>query len=174
MEGTIISVVDVEGNVLSEQTVGQDQSFTITGLAQNEDYTLKASHDEYGMIEKSFSSNSMVQIENVEFNLGALFSDEENLGFPTAFSVNQNFPNPFNPVTTLEYSIPENMVVQVTIYDNMGRLVKNLFNASQRAGTNRIQWNATDNMNQPVPTGMYIYRIQAGNQVETNKMIYLK
>ena len=174
MEGTIISVVDVEGNVLSEQTVGQDQSFTITGLAQNEDYTLKASHDEYGMIEKSFSSNSMVHIENVEFNLGALSSDEENLGFPTAFSVNQNFPNPFNPVTTLEYSIPENMVVQVTIYDNMGRLVKNLFNASQRAGTNRIQWNATDNMNQPVPTGMYIYRIQAGNQVETNKMIYLK
>ena len=174
MEGTIISVVDVEGNVLSEQTVGQDQSFTITGLAQNEDYTLKASHDEYGMIEKSFSSNSMVHIENVEFNLGALSSDEENLGFPTAFSVNQNFPNPFNPVTTLEYSIPENMVVQVTIYDNMGRLVKNLFNASQRAGTNRIQWNATDNMNQPVPTGMYIYRIQAGDQVETNKMIYLK
>ena len=50
--------------------------------------------------------------------------------------------------------------------------MKNLFNASQRAGTNRIQWNATDNMNQPVPTGMYIYRIQAGNQVETNKMIY--
>ena len=174
MEGTIISVVDVEGNVLSEQTVGQDQSFTITGLAQNEDYTLKASHDEYGMIEKSFSSNSMVHIENVEFNLGALSSDEEKLGLPTAFSVNQNFPNPFNPVTTLEYSIPENMVVQVTIYDNMGRLVKNLFNASQRAGTNRIQWNATDNMNQPVPTGMYIYRIQAGNQVETNKMIYLK
>ena len=116
----------------------------------------------------------MVHIENVEFNLGALSSDEENLGFPTAFSVNQNFPNPFNPVTTLEYSIPENMVVQVTIYDNMGRLVKNLFNASKRAGTNRIQWNATDNMNQPVPTGMYIYRIQAGNQVETNKMIYLK
>ena len=174
MEGTLISVVDIEGNLLSEQTIGQDQSFTITGLAQNEDYTLKASHDEYGMIEKSFSSNSMVQIENVEFNLGALFSDEENLGFPTAFSVNQNFPNPFNPVTTLEYSIPENMVVQVTIYDNMGRLVKNLFNASQRAGTNRIQWNATDNMNQPVPTGMYIYRIKAGNQVETNKMIYLK
>ena len=174
MEGTLISVVDIEGNVLSEQTIGQDQSFTITGLAQNEDYTLKASHDEYGMIEKSFSSNSMVHIENVEFNLGALSSDEENLGFPTAFSVNQNFPNPFNPVTTLEYSIPENMVVQVTIYDNMGRLVKNLFNASQRAGTNRIQWNATDNMNQPVPTGMYIYRIQAGNQVETNKMIYLK
>ena len=174
MEGTLISVVDVEGNVLSEQTIGQDQSFTITGLAQNEDYNLKASHNEYGIIEKSFSSNSMVNIENIEFILGALHSDEEKLGFPTAFSVNQNFPNPFNPVTTLEYSIPENMVVQVTIYDNMGRLVKNLFNASQRAGTNRIQWNATDNMNQPVPTGMYIYRIQAGNQVETNKMIYLK
>ena len=174
MEGTHVSVIDLEGNVLSEQTIGQDQSFTITGLGQNEDYTLKASHDEYGMIEKSFSPNSMVHVENVEFNLGALSSDEENLGFPTAFSVNQNFPNPFNPVTTFEYSIPENMVVKVTIYDNMGRLVNNLFNASQKAGTNRIQWNATDNMNQPVPTGMYIYRIQAGNQVETNKMIYLK
>ena len=174
MEGTHVSVIDLEGNVLSEQTIGQDQSFTITGLGQNEDYTLKASHDEYGMIEKSFSPNSMVHVENVEFNLGALSSDEENLGFPTAFSVNQNFPNPFNPVTTFEYSIPENMVVKVTIYDNMGRLVNNLFNASQKAGTNRIQWNATDNMNQPIPTGMYIYRIQAGNQVETNKMIYLK
>ena len=118
MEGTLLSIVDVEGNILSEQTIGQDQSFTITGLAQNEDYTLKASHAEYGMIEKSFSSNSMVHIENVEFNLGALSSDEQNLGIPTEFSVNQNFPNPFNPVTTLEYSIPENMVVQVTIYDN--------------------------------------------------------
>ena len=174
MESTLVSVVNMNGEVLSEQTIGQDQTFTITGLAQNTNYILKASHDEYGFVERSFSPNSMVHIENIEFNLSVLSTINDNNQIPKVFTVSQNFPNPFNPLTTLQYTIPDNAVVKITIFDNMGRLVKNLMDGYQIAGRNTIQWNATDNMSQPVPAGMYIYRIQAGSNVKTSKMIYLK
>ena len=174
MESTLVSVVNMDGEVLSEQTIGQDQTFTITGLAQNTNYILKASHDEYGFVERSFSPNSMVHIENIEFNLSALSTINDNNQIPKVFTVSQNFPNPFNPLTTLQYTIPNNAVVKITIFDNMGRLVKNLMDGYQIAGRNTIQWNATDNMSQPVPAGMYIYRIQVGSNVKTSKMIYLK
>ena len=171
---TLVSVVNMDGEVLSEQTIGQDQTFTITGLAQNANYILKASHDEYGFVERSFSPNSMVHIENIEFNLSALSTIYDNNQIPKVFTVSQNFPNPFNPLTTLQYTIPDNAVVKITIFDNMGRLVKNLMDGYQIAGRNTIQWNATDNMSQPVSAGMYIYTIEANGFFASKKMILLK
>jgi len=93
---------------------------------------------------------------------------------PTRFSLNNNFPNPFNPVTTLRYNLPEQAQVTLTIYDPMGREITQLVNDTQEAGFRSIQWDATTNAGQPVSAGLYLYTIQAGNFRQTKKMILLK
>ena len=93
---------------------------------------------------------------------------------PETFRLHQNYPNPFNPVTTLQYDLPENANVNITIYDMMGRQVKTLVNGSQTAGYRSIQWNANNDRNEPVSAGLYLYSIAAGNFRQTKKMILLK
>ncbi len=93
---------------------------------------------------------------------------------PGRFVLHQNYPNPFNPVTTLQYDLPEDAMVNITIYDMMGRVVKTLVNGSQTAGYRTIQWNATNDEGQPVSAGLYLYTIQAGQYRQTKKMVLLK
>jgi hypothetical protein len=93
---------------------------------------------------------------------------------PSNYFLSQNFPNPFNPVTTLKYNILENGLVNITIYDILGNVVNNLINANQSSGYKSVQWNATNNQGEPVSAGVYLYKIQAGDFVDTKKMILLK
>ena len=93
---------------------------------------------------------------------------------PQTFRLHQNYPNPFNPVTSLRYDLPEDGLVNITIYDMMGRIVKTLVNSSQTAGFKSVQWNATNDRNEPVSAGLYLYTIQAGEFRQTKKMVLLK
>ena len=98
----------------------------------------------------------------------------ENNLVPEVFALHQNYPNPFNPVTSLRYDLPEDGLVNITIYDMMGRIVKTLVNSSQKAGYKSIIWNATNNRNESVSAGLYLYTIQAGEFRQTRKMVLLK
>ena len=93
---------------------------------------------------------------------------------PEEFALHQNYPNPFNPITSLRYDLPEDGLVNITIYDMMGRIVKTLVNVSQTAGFKSVQWNATNDKNEPVSAGLYLYTIQAGEFRQTKKMVLLK
>ena len=93
---------------------------------------------------------------------------------PTKFNLQNSFPNPFNPVTTLRYDLPEDALVNITIYDMVGRVVKTLMNDQQTAGYKSIQWNATNDAGSPVSAGIYLYMIQAGDFRQTKKMVLLK
>ncbi len=93
---------------------------------------------------------------------------------PEVYALHQNYPNPFNPVTNLSYDLPENAMVNIIIYDMMGRIVSTLVNENQSAGYKTLRWNATNNTGQPVSAGVYIYTIQAGDFNKTKKMILLK
>ena len=92
------------------------------------------------------------------------------------FSLNNiyNYPNPFNPVTTLRYDLPKDELVTITVYDMLGNVVNNLVNANQFSGYKSVQWNATNNQGQSVSAGVYLYRIEAGEFRQTRKMILLK
>tara|TARA_B110000438_G_scaffold222197_1_gene215574 strand:- start:1488 stop:1982 length:495 start_codon:yes stop_codon:yes gene_type:complete len=94
--------------------------------------------------------------------------------FPLIDKLPSAYPNPFNPITSLRYDLPEDGLVNITIYDMMGRIVKTLVNESQTAGYKSIQWNATNDRNKPVSAGLYLYTIQAENLIQTKKMVYLK
>jgi len=85
-----------------------------------------------------------------------------------------NYPNPFNPKTNLSYEIHHDAFVKITIYDLLGNEVNNLVSENQSSGYKSIQWNATNNQGEPVSAGVYLYKIQAGDFVDTKKMILLK
>ena len=103
---------------------------------------------------------------------GALSSQSPQV--PVEFTVHQNHPNPFNPITLIQYDLPNNGFVNITIYDMMGRLVKTLLNNSKFAGYNYVLWDATNDHDEPVSAGVYIYVIQFDDSIDTKKMILLK
>ena len=103
-----------------------------------------------------------------------VLSASEQATVPTVFALEQNYPNPFNPITSLRYDLPNDGLVNITIYDMMGRIVKTLVNSSQTAGFKYVQWNATNDRDEPVSAGLYLYTIQAGEFRQTKKMILLK
>jgi len=84
------------------------------------------------------------------------------------------FPNPFNPVTTLRYYLPEDAMVNINIYDMMGRLVRTMVNSQQNAGYRSIRWNATNDAGEPMSAGLYLYMIKAVEFRQTRKMVLLK
>ena len=102
-------------------------------------------------------ANVSVQTKN-EYSIGGIF----------------NYPNPFNPVTKLRYTIPKNGLVSIIIYDMLGRQVKTLVNQTQNAGYASVIWDATNDYGKPVSAGIYLYQIQAGEYIQTKKMVLLK
>jgi len=103
----------------------------------------------------------------------AILAIEEEF-IPMEFALHQNYPNPFNPLTTLRYDLSEQSLVNIIIYDMLGREVKTLVNTTQDAGFKSVSWNATNDYGKPVSAGVYLYQIQAGEFVQTNKMVLLK
>ena len=93
---------------------------------------------------------------------------------PDAYSLQQIYPNQFNPTTHIRYGLKENTYVSINIYNLMGKHIRSYINTVQDAGYKTILWNATDASGQPVPAGMYIYSITAGDFRQTRKMILLK
>ena len=90
------------------------------------------------------------------------------------YKVHNNFPNPFNPVTTIRYDLPEDGLVNITIYDMMGRQISTLVSGQQTAGYNIVQWDATNTLGEAVSAGLYLYTIHAGEFTQTKKMVLLK
>jgi uncharacterized membrane-anchored protein len=86
----------------------------------------------------------------------------------------QSYPNPFNPQTEIAYSLPENSYVKLTIYNIQGQKVATLLDEYQSAGTKSVIWDGCDESGDPVASGVYLYRIEAGSQTVTNRMVLLK
>ena len=95
-------------------------------------------------------------------------------GRPTSYVLHQNFPNPFNPSTTILYDLPRAEKVEVAVFDLLGKKIFTLKNQHQQAGQHRVRWDGRDEKGLPVPSGVYVYRLRAGGQVQTRKMILLQ
>jgi len=96
-------------------------------------------------------------------------------GIPDRYELSQNYPNPFNPSTTIRFALPEASNVQLEIYNVMGQRVNTIIkNEMYNAGIYEVVWNGLDRNNLPVASGMYIYRITAGEFTEVKSMMFLK
>ena len=108
-------------------------------------------------------------IKTIQVVIDVVTGVEEENSLPTVYSLYNNYPNPFNPATTIKYDIPEQSYVTIKIYNIVGEEVVTLLNEEQNAGRYQIQWNATQ-----LASGVYFYRIQAGQFSDTKKMIMMK
>jgi len=93
---------------------------------------------------------------------------------PAGVALAQNYPNPFNPNTTIEFELPRRSRVKIEVFNLLGQRVRTLLDESKPAGSHRIEWAGTDNAGKPVATGVYLYRLEADDVVETRKMLVLK
>ena len=95
---------------------------------------------------------------------------------PTAriLSLEQNFPNPFNPSTTIRYSLKEECRTSLKVYDMTGKKVRTLVDTRQQAGTRAVTWRGVNDAGLAVSTGLYVYRLEAGDHSETRKMLLVK
>ena len=94
---------------------------------------------------------------------------------PEAFALADNFPNPFNPATTIKYALPQAADVELTVYNVVGQPVRTLVAEHQSAGRYVVEWDATNDSGHSLSSGMYFYRLQAGGEfLEAKKMLLLK
>ena len=118
-----------------------------------------------------------VYFDNVGMMVSAddqLSSDEDNFVTPKEFALLGNYPNPFNPVTTLRFDLDYTSKVNVTVYNILGNEIITLQNGELVAGRHSIQWNANNTYGQKVPSGLYLYKVTSDNRILTGKMLLMK
>lgn len=103
-----------------------------------------------------------------------LVNTESEISIPSTIKLHQNFPNPFNPTTTISYEINEESLVNITIYDLLGSKIVQLVNQIEQPGSKTVRWNGRDAQGNLVNGGVYVYRLNTGNYSETRKMVFLK
>ena len=96
------------------------------------------------------------------------FAQEQN-GIPKTYELGQNYPNPFNPNTTIQYALPTRRHVTLTVFNTLGQIVRELVNGDFDAGEHDVQFNGSG-----FSSGVYLYRMQAGDFVQTRTLILLK
>ena len=145
-------------------------------LTQNEGLEMEATYlnNTDGTVEFGLLSVDEMMILFGLYFTGEQLNTDLNNPLPYLPLLHSNYPNPFNPITLLRYDLPESGLVKIIIYDMMGRVVKTLVNSSQAAGYKSIPWNATNDKNEPVSAGLYLYMLQIGEFRQTKKMVLLK
>ncbi|MDO8556964.1 MAG: T9SS type A sorting domain-containing protein [Candidatus Jorgensenbacteria bacterium] len=99
---------------------------------------------------------------------------DEGRELPIEFAFKQNYPNPFNPSTTIEFTLPRSSFVRLVVYNIVGQKVRTLINESANPGSYSMVWNGLDDFGRQVSSGIYIYRIEAGDFMEVRKMTFMK
>ena len=108
--------------------------------------------------------------------MGRIESEDnfENGLIPESFTMYPAYPNPFNPVTTIKYDLPQDSEINFTVYNIMGQEVKKLTDGIKPAGVNTIRWNGTNRHNETVSSGMYLVRLTTPKSVLTQKIVLMK
>ena len=163
--------------------VADDSSFSelildIVGLYHNgvtlEAQTQLETDSEYWWRVIATDSDGLTtESEMLKFTVGTVAVDPSVM-LPVQYVLDQNFPNPFNPTTTMRFGIPEESAVSLTIYDMRGHSVKSFHSESKPAGWYQYIWDGLNDEGDAVPTGVYFTRLQAGSYTRTIKMLMIK
>ncbi len=121
------------------------------------------------IVDSRFSIGTTHFLKIVKFHLTGVTDAEEVKNLPGKFNLSQNFPNPFNPSTVIKYSVANTSFVNLRVFNVLGEKIKELVDKEQSAGTYQINFDASS-----LPSGIYFYRIKAGNFIETKKMVLLR
>jgi hypothetical protein len=106
--------------------------------------------------------------------LGKIAAGSEGVTLPSEFSLAQSYPNPFNPETNIRFQLPEASSVTITVYNTIGQAIRTLVESQYEAGFHSVRWNGKDQNGSDVSSGIYIYKIQAGNFTDMKKMTLVR
>ena len=168
-EEHIYSIIDSSVNELGDAVDRNFSKWPILGTYVWPNYYVFETHEQEVDYLKSWISDRLEWMDSE-----ILLLKTESSIKPENFYINEAYPNPFNPYTTLSYYLPNNETVHIKIFDIMGRQVKTFVMPDQIAGYGSIQWNGTNDYDQRVSSGLYLYTIQAGNFRGTKKMVILE
>lgn len=107
-------------------------------------------------------------------NFAVAVDDDQDKTVVSRFNLEKNYPNPFNPTTTIDYQINKPGQVKLSVYNILGEKVKILVNENKIAGSYSVTWEGTNDMGAKVATGVYIYKLEMGDQVQSQKMLMIK
>jgi len=119
-------------------------------------------------------NTSLFDTSKAVFSVGTINSVGNNSETSKSFSLGQNYPNPFNPLTIINYQVPGSDLVNISVYNLLGKTISTLVNEVKTPGEYRTVWNGKDINGNDVPSGIYFYSIRAGNLVQVKKMVLLK
>jgi hypothetical protein len=166
--------------VTTSNTYWIDYRVTIAGYGQGEDtYRYKVRAVDQDGDKSCFSNEDEVDVNECPPWLCKELAGEPE-AIPEAYTLRENYPNPFNAATIILYDLPEESFVELRIYDIMGREIRTLVNGKEAAGYKSIQWDGKDSFGNPVSSGMYIYHISSRSLEsdlrfsQTRKMILLR
>lgn len=174
------TVADVLGLLLDIK--GGKCSFLAAALSSgpvktDEEWRAGLTADDIAYAERMISRMNLEQDLELELKLALYGSGGTSPGLPKAYSLAQNHPNPFNPATTITYTVPETAAagnVSIRVYDIRGGLVRVLVDEVKSAGRYTVFWDGTDQSGRGAGSGIYLYRMKAGGSVFTRKMVLLK
>jgi hypothetical protein len=168
---TILSVYICPEFVLAQTSAIRWSSFNSGSDASSRSTTILNSSTGQLLVGASQQTNNRVENGFLSAYLvgNLIVGVEEQTELPSTFSLSQNYPNPFNPATTIRYKLPERNKVLLTVYNTLGQQVARLVDQEIEPGHHEITFDASH-----LPSGVYIYRLQAGSFVESKKLLLLK
>jgi hypothetical protein len=179
IEGTVTSVLS--GDPVEGATISAGMFETSTDI--NGYYSMDVAACTYYSVECLVDDYDVENVENItigenetviiDFEYGFTGTSNEN-SVPKLTKLYDNYPNPFNPATTISFDLDQSNFIQLSVFNVKGQLVKQLINSTLDAGNYNITWNGKDENNRSVASGIYFYRLKSGNEIYTKKMILLK
>ncbi len=157
-----------------------DSRVTIDLYGPEDSYGYKARAVNTDGLMSDFSNSDYIQVDESPPWGKPVGPDNTEMAIPETYSLGPNFPNPFNPTTTIRYELPEDSFTELRIYELMGREIRTLVNGNETAGYKNVLWDGKDSFGTPVSSGVYIYRIstkstEGGGQFsQVRKMILLR
>lgn len=173
---------DFESNMLMiNMNVGTSTEYTadfatLASMLENMGIVVGGSADLYARIISSDGSNQTEgSVLNLVMKRGTVTAvNNESADLPDSYALLHNYPNPFNPTTTIPYHLPEESHVTLAVYNMLGQRIRTLINGIKPAGRYSVQWNGLNDSGNRVSTGIYFYRIQAGDFTDVEKMVFMK
>jgi hypothetical protein len=147
----------------------ENSDFVLVGFVEGKGTTTE--QHEYSYIDRDITTGKyFYRLKQIDFDGTFEYSNEVEIeAAPSSFSLEQNYPNPFNPATTIKFNLPAKEFVSLKIYDLLGDEVAELLNEEKPAGSHSIEFDASG-----MASGTYFYKLQAGSNITTRKMILLK
>jgi len=173
VENAVVQALD-NGVVIAAVLTGNDGNFTLDEMPAGEFKISATSANGDAEQTVPVSVGNGRNAANVELILGTTSVQETAAEIPATFELEQNYPNPFNPETSIKYHLPVRTNVTLRIYNALGQEIRTLVNTLQDGGVYSATWDGKDNNGRQLSTGLYLFRLEAGDFVMTRKMAMVK